>query len=56
MTEFPCSTCKYCIERKEGHRVFLQCKDEKKHKGYNDKLGEFKIYSCSNYKKEVKND
>ena len=47
----PCDSCKHKIERKEGHRVFLECSDKEREKGFHyDDF--FYHHTCDNYESE----
>ena len=47
----PCDTCKYKTEERAGHRIFVGCSDEEKHKGFHyDDF--FYHHRCDNYEKE----
>lgn len=47
----PCEKCKYKIETKQGHRIFLDCSDKEKAKGFHyDDF--FYHHSCDNFESE----
>lgn len=51
MSNLICCTCKYRIEKRQGHRIFIDCSDKNKEKGFHQD-NFFYHSSCPNYEED----